>query len=123
MRRLVLLALALLAAGCASVEPSPRVTREDVVELARAGADAKWIIDRLRETRTVLALTASDFVELHAQGVPQEALDWMQRAQIEELRRRDAVFYGSPYGPCGVSPRAQLWHPATGWRFNPWPCW
>ncbi len=115
---MILLVAAL--AGCASVDVAPRVTREDVIELARAGADANWIIDRLRETRTVLALTASDIVQMRDGGVPAEVLDWMQAAQIDEIRRREAMIYGSPFGPCGWPPR-QVYHPRFGWRFAPWP--
>ena len=116
------LVLALLA-GCATVDPVPRVTKEDLVELARAGADADWIIDRLVETRTILFLSASDLVELHAQGVPQEVLDWMQAAQMHELRRREAMLYGGgPFGPCAW-PGRPGWEPRYGWRFSAWPCW
>lgn len=116
-----LCALALLG-GCATGELAPRVTKEDVVELARAGADAEWIIDRLVETRTILFLTASDLVELHAKGVPQAALDWMQLAQMQELRRREAMLQGGPFGPCSW-PGRPGWEPRYGWRFSSWPCW
>ncbi len=123
MRRLaIVLAALLVCAGCATTEPVPRVSKEDIVELARAGADARWIIDRLVETGTVLRLSASELVELHAQGVPQEVLDWMQAAQIQDIRRRDALLHGSPFGPCPWPPRPAF-HPLYGWRFSPWPCW
>lgn len=123
MRRLAAWCCALaLLGGCATAELAPRVTKEDVVELARAGADAQWIIDRLVETRTVIFLNASDFVDLHARGVPQEVLDWMQAAQVHEIRRREAMLYGDPFGPCAWPPR-QAWHPRYGWRFSGWPCW
>jgi hypothetical protein len=118
--KLVLIVLAAVLAGCASTDPTPRVTRDDVVELARAGADARWIIERLHETGTVLALTASDIVRMRDAGVPTEVLDWMQATHIQEIRRREAMIYGSPFGPCGWPPR-QVYHPRFGWRFAPWP--
>ncbi len=117
------LAVLVLLGGCATADLAPRVTKEDVIELARAGADAGWIIDRLVETRTILFLSASDLVELHAQGVPQEVLDWMQAAQIHELRRREAMFHGhAPFGPCSW-PGRPGWNPRYGWRFSSSPCW
>ena len=93
MRTLATAALALaLLAGCATVDPAPRVTKEDLVEL-------------------------------HAQGVPQEALDWMQAAQMHELRRREAMMYGGgPFGPCSW-PGRPGWEPRYALRFNAWPCW
>ncbi len=117
------LALMLAAAGCAGVEPRPEVTREHVIELAKAGADAKWIIDRLRETGTVLALSAGDIVKMHQEGVPPEVLDWMQAEQIAEVRRREAMFghrYGGSYARCPWPPQ-RLFHPHIGWYYAPWP--
>ncbi len=120
MRRLLLALLAATLAGCASVDPVPAVTREDVIELARSGADARWIIDRLRETGTFLAVSAGDIIEMHKQGVPQEALEWMQATYVEEVRRRQAMFDQMYYGPCTW--RRGYWHhPRFGPRLTPWP--
>lgn len=123
MRVLTALLAAALLAGCASVDTAPAVTRDDVVALAKAGADAQWIIDRLRETGTVLALSAGDILAMHRDGVPKEVLDWMQAEQIAEIRRRDAMFGhmgGSPFYRCPFPPQ-RVFHPRFGWHYAPWP--
>jgi len=125
MRR-ILAAAALAAAlgGCATIEDAPRVAKADIVELARAGADAQWIIERLKETGTVLQLSAADILEMHKAGVPEAVLEWMQAAWLEEVRRRqalqDMMFHGGPFGPCGWPPQ-YVYHPRFGWRITPWP--
>lgn len=120
MRRLAYALLFAVLAGCASVEPVPRASKADIVELARAGADAQWIIDRLRETGTFLALSAGDIIEMHNEGVPQAALDWMQAAYVEETRRRQAMFDQMYYGSCTWR-RGYWYHPRFGPRLSPWP--
>jgi len=122
MRTFALLLMLVLSA-CAGLEPRPEVTKEHVVELARSGADAKWIIDRLRETGTVLMLSAGDIVSMHRDGVPQEVLDWLQAVQIAEIRRREAMFihmYGDPFARC-TWPQHLLFHPRQRWHYSPWP--
>jgi hypothetical protein len=124
MRRLAYaLAFAALA-GCASVDPVPAVSKAEIVELARAGADAQWIIDRLAETGTLLQLSASDIIEMHQAGVPPEVLEWMQAAHLQEMLRRQAMFdqmyYGRPFGRCAWPPQYGF-HPRFGWRVRPWP--
>ncbi|MGE0873150.1 MAG: hypothetical protein AB7O31_00600 [Burkholderiales bacterium] len=103
MRTLCCILVAAMIAGCAGMEPRAELTKEQVVELAKAGADANWIIERLRETDTVLWLSAADIIAMHRDGVPQQVLDWLQAEQIAEIRRRDAMF-GSPYYHCPWPP-------------------
>ena len=67
MRTRIVLAAALLLAGCATVSHPPPMTREDVVQMAKAGEPPVAIIRRLQETGTVFALNASDLVRLHEQ--------------------------------------------------------
>jgi hypothetical protein len=76
---------------------------------------------------TVLPLQASDFVKLHEAGVPPEVLDYLQSAQINDIRWRDRYsqmyWYGPGFGPrfgCGPCP----W-PGAGlrsYRGGPWGC-
>lgn len=125
MRRLLAaLVIAIAAGGCATLDEAPRVTRQDIIELAKAGADAAWIIDRLKETGTILKLSAGDIVEMHKAGVPAAILDWMQAEYLAEVRRRQAMFdhlyYGGPFGPCGWPPQ-YVYHPRFGWHVTPWP--
>jgi hypothetical protein len=121
-----LLAAALVAGGCAPLEPRPaRLTHDDVIQRAKSALPARAIIEELERTATVLPLSASDIVRLHEAGVPREVLDYMQRAQIEEIRWRDRYmyFYGPDFRgfyPCPWPHRSA--HPSQPIRGWPWPC-
>ena len=109
MRTLAVLLAALLAAGCASVEPAPRpLTGADIVFLAKSGKTVPQIIEELRRSDTVLMLQASEIVGLHESGVPPAVLDYLQRAQIEEIRRRERqqmmLYWGPLHGGFGNFP-------------------
>ena len=120
------LALLLALAGCAAIEPRPKpLSGAEIVALAREGRSAQQIIDELRRTNTVLPLQASDLVALHESGVPKEALDYLQQAQIEDIRWRDrnAAFWYAPmmypgFGPCPW-PYSGFRRPYRG---GPWGC-
>ena len=106
MRRLGFCLLLSLAA-CATIESPAPLTGADIVFLAKNGKTAPQIIDELRRTDTVLALQASDIVSLHDSGVPAEVLDYLQRAQIEEIRRRERqqlMYWGPLHGGFGNFP-------------------
>lgn len=111
---LPILALCAALAGCATTERPKPLGGADVVQLAREGRSAKEIIEELRRTDTVLPLQASDIVALHEAGVPNEVLDYLQQAQIEEMRWRDRYsrMYMSPtfrgFGPCPWPPSSVL---------------
>jgi hypothetical protein len=107
MRTLGFWLLLALIAGCATVDPPKPLSGADVVALAKDGKTPQQIIDELKRTDTVIPLQASDIVALHESGVPNEVLDYLQRAQIEEMRWRDrnAPFYwygtlNRGFGPC-----------------------
>lgn len=118
MRLEACLVLAFLLAGCASIEPGPPpLTREDVIRMSKAGEPPQAIIKALEDTRSVMMLSASEIVRLHQEGVSQEVLDHLQRVQMEEIRRREALaqmhawpLYSGPW---------PLY--ATPWRCPPWP--
>ena len=90
------LAGVLWLAGCATVSVPP-MSAADVVAMAKDGKNAETIIAELQRTGTVLALRASDYVALHEAGVPAEVLNYLQLAQIEEIRWRERSLYW--YGP------------------------
>jgi len=99
--------LLLSLAACATIDSPPPLTGADIVYLAKSGRTAPQIIDELRRTDTVLFLQASDMVNLHAAGVPAEVLDYLQRAQIEEIRRRERqqlMYWGPLHGGFGNFP-------------------
>jgi hypothetical protein len=82
-----------LLGACAAFAPRPEpLGKDDLVRMARSGASAQVIIERLESTGTVLFLGGSDIVRLHREGVPEEVLDWLQRRQIDEIRRRDFLW-------------------------------
>ncbi len=111
---------AALVSGCATLAGPPPLTRDDIVRLSKAGESPQAIIDRLQATDTVIPLTGSDIVRLHQQGVPEEVLDYLQQAQIAEMRRREAMLYSmypypayTPFYGCGL----RRFHP---YAWDPW---
>ena len=116
---LILVALA----GCASFDRPKPLTGADVVLLAKSGKTAPEIIEELKRSDTVLPLQASDIVSLHEAGVPSEVLDYLQRAQIDEIRWRDRYTQGYWYGPGyyrGFGPCP--FPPLRPYRGGPWGC-
>ena len=123
MRTLGFCLILLFAAGCATLEQAKPLSGPDIVFLAKSGKTAPEIIEELRRTGTVLPLQASDILALHDAGVPNEVLDYLQRAQIDEIRWRDRYsqnyWYGPGYyrgfGPCPFPP-------LRPYRGGPWGC-
>ena len=101
------LSIALMLGGCAAFDPGPPpLAAADVVQLSKAGEPPATTIDRLRKSRTLLWLSATDIVNLRQAGVSNEVLDYLQAVQISETRRRgqfDQLLYGpemSPFSRC-----------------------
>jgi hypothetical protein len=99
MRTLGFCVLLVALAGCATLERAPPLSGADIVFLAKNGKSAPEIIEELKRTDTVLTLQASDIVGLHESGVPKEVLDYLQRAQFDEIRRRERQSQMYWYGP------------------------
>lgn len=126
MRTLGFSVILLIASGCASVEPRPQpLSGAEVVALAREGKTPQQIIEEIKRTDTVLPLQASDIVSLHEAGVPDEVLNYLQAAQINEIRWRDRnsqFFWYGPmdrgFGPCPW-PYGGFRRPYVG---GPWGC-
>ncbi len=125
MRKLAVLLSVLLLAACASIDPRPRpLSSVELIAFASSGANAKQIIEELKRTDTILPLSASEILRLHDAGVPDEVLDYLQRAQIEEIRWRDRYsqmyWYGPLYRGFGPCPWPYGFRrPYTG---GPWGC-
>lgn len=98
-----ILALAVLT-GCAGIlqRPDP-MTTEDVLRLVKAQTPPAEIVQKLRETRTVLPLSGSQFAKLREQGVPDEVLDYLQSAYLGAIefdaRMRYQNMYWGGWGP------------------------
>lgn len=69
--------------------PQPNVTLDEIVTLSKQGVPAEQIIQKIRETHSSYALSPSDYVRYHNEGVDTKVLDEIQR--IKEQRERDAV--------------------------------
>ncbi|MGP1676114.1 MAG: CHASE3 domain-containing protein [Burkholderiales bacterium] len=113
MRPILILTLVLSLLGCATVsappggvgaiarlspdelermmpKPNPALPLAELVGMSKAGATAKDIIARIRETGSRYDLSASQAIELHGEGVSAEVLDYIQSARAQELRDRVA---------------------------------
>ena len=99
MRNQAFLLSMLFLVGCATLEHPKPLTSDEVIGLARSGKNGPQIIEELKRTDTVIPLTASEILRLSAAGVPTEVLDYLQRAQIEEIRWRDRYSQMYWYGP------------------------
>ena len=113
-------------------KPDPKLPLAELVRMSKEGAAAADIIARIKETGSRYALSASQAIDLHAQGVSAEVLDYMQSAREQELRaslaeeinqreqrhadelrreqelRRDGYYY-DPWWPA---------YPGYGWNYG-----
>jgi hypothetical protein len=68
--------------------------------MSKSGVSADSIIAQMRASRSTYQLTASDIVRLSKAGLPEPVLDYMQQAQLDEVRKdehfRD-MSYARPY--------------------------
>lgn len=71
-------------------KPTPKLPLAELVRMSREGATAKQLIAGIIETGSRYELSASQLIDLHAQGVPAEVLDHIQAAQERDARDRMA---------------------------------
>ncbi|MFO1319609.1 MAG: hypothetical protein U1F52_08340 [Burkholderiales bacterium] len=89
--------------GCAVLsQRPPPLTVEQVVALSKAGTPAEAVIRQLRESRTVLALSGSQYAKLRSDGVADEVLDYLQHSYVSAVEfdtrmRYQGMYYG--WGP------------------------
>ncbi|MCX7009263.1 MAG: hypothetical protein NTY53_18795 [Kiritimatiellaeota bacterium] len=78
----VVLAGLLCASGCASrPPPPPPVSVSEILTLTKAGVPSQEIICKIRDSRTVYRLKASELAQLKAQGVSDDVINYMQQTQ------------------------------------------
>ena len=70
--------------------PEPKLALTEILRMSKEGATAKDIIARIRESGSRYDLSATQAIELHAQGVSAEVLDYIQSAREQALRDRVA---------------------------------
>lgn len=102
----LLVTLIALLTGCASTRlarPAPP-TLDEIVEMSKAGTSSEEIIKRLKESRAIYTLSASQIASLHDRGVSDTVLDYMHSVYLREVREDEA---------------AQAYH-RYGWRFQPY---
>jgi len=91
----LLLAVVLLAGGCATL-PSPP-TLEEITQMSKQGVPADQIIKRMQDSRAIYRLSGSQLAKLHEQGVSDAVIDYMYESQLDAVRREfDPYFYGMP---------------------------
>lgn len=73
-----------------SQAPPPAITQEELVRMSKAGMKDEAIIGRIRETGSRYALTASQAITLHDQGVNGAVLDYILSAREQELLDRSS---------------------------------
>jgi hypothetical protein len=122
LRALAVLALLAVLAGCASVPRRPPLTLEQVITMAKNDVPSAQIIRAMDESRTVLALSGSQYAGLRQQGVPDEVLDHIQKRQLEAVEidarfRHQQLYWGWGWG----------WPPPPAFPARPfpgrWPYW
>lgn len=121
MRRLAMvLALATLAAGCATTPPPDPITLDEMVTLAKGGADSPALEQALDNRPLGFALTYENMKELESRGVPPDAIDRIVSSTMDRRARQMAPrYYARPYyyDPF-YGPYYDPWYGGPYWRFG-----
>jgi hypothetical protein len=116
MKCLALLAIAVMALGCATTKPRPApLAQADIISMVKAGMTDEEIMRRIDATGTVFRLNSDDVMFLRKEGLSDRLVNYMldtyTRAAVEAQRRRDESNYrfsfGYYYGP--------YWHHRHPW--------
>ncbi len=106
-------AFVLCLSGCAAVyRPQPKpVTVPQIIAMVKKGISADDIIAKMKASRTVYRLKASQLAKLKEEGIPDKVLNYMQWTYLDAVRRDtryqdwrywtmdDDFWYGGPpYG-------------------------
>lgn len=108
-----LAALFILGGGCVTVRYRtriPAVSVHQVIAWSTAGVPAKVIVQRMKASHTVYRLTAAELADLHAKGVADPVINYMQRTYLAAVRHdqklrdwrywradSDGYWYGGPW--------------------------
>jgi len=97
--------------GCATLglEETKPVSVQEVVQMSTSGVPAEKIIEKMRKSRTVYRLKASELAELRDKGVSDKVIDYMQQTYLTAVQRDQQLedmnywwpwngyLYGGPY--------------------------
>jgi len=67
-------------------KPDPKLPPAELVRMSKEGATATDIITRIKESGSRYDLSPSQAIDLHAQGLSAQVLDYIQSAREQELR-------------------------------------
>jgi len=100
--------------GCATLgfTTSSPVTVADIVTMSKDNVPPDQIIQKMRESRTVYRLKASELAKLKQEGVSDAVINYMQQTYLNAVRRNQALedwsywnsgldgywYGGGPYG-------------------------
>ena len=106
MKKLLLFpVILLLLTGCASKPPPPvvpPVTLNDVIQMTRAHATDKEIIDRINASHTVFRLTANEIVYLRSENVSEPVVNYMNDTYARYLAEQQQKQQNAPHFSFGV---------------------
>jgi len=111
------LATCILASACATFEKREPMTLEQVIQASKSGTPPADIINKLKESRTVFALSGSQFAKLREDGVDDTVLDYIQRTYVASVEMDTRLRYQSMYGGYGWGT------PYRPYVHGPWPYW
>jgi hypothetical protein len=110
---LVVLASLSLLGGCATTPAVPPLSLDEVVQMTKANTPPDEIVRKMKETRTVYLVSASELIKLSKQGVDDKVLDYMQSTAVDQARREERY---SHYGPWYPYPYySPFWHRRPYW--------
>ncbi len=69
-------------------QAEPKLAPAELLRLSKEGVAPGDIIERIKASGSRYALTAAQMIELHAQGLSTQVLDYIQAAQEQALRDR-----------------------------------
>ena len=109
----VIVAAGLILNSCAVYAPQYQASLpvSEIVKMSKDGVPSKNIIRQIRSSHSVYELPASDLAKLKNEGVQDSVLNYMQKTQLDAVRR-DQRYQDSGYGYPGMP-----WNPYYGFGY------
>jgi hypothetical protein len=87
---LMFLTCVTLLSGCAALKRPDPVTVGQVIRMSEEGTPSETILQMMRDSGTIYALSAAQLAQLHDLGVADPVLDYMQQTYIAAERRQQS---------------------------------